>query len=264
MTVEAEAMGAKVAMGSSFIEPHVIEYVIDSVNDYQKLKPLDVTKGRSQVVIDAIKLLKADLTDVPIIGNLTGPISVASSIMEPTTFYKQLKKKNVEAHKYMEFVTEQLITFGRAMIEAGVDVIAISEPSGTGEILGPRYFNEFVVKYLNYILDELNTDNVSTIVHICGQMKSVYKEIAQVNSNVLSFDAVVSIEEAKHNLPNHLIMGNISTYALEFQEPSSIKALTNNCIRKGSDIIAPACGLGMKTPLINIQEIISTLNDSKL
>ena len=49
----------------------------------------------------------------------------------------------------MEFITDQLTAFGRAQIAAGADVIAISDPSGTGEILGPKYFEEFAVTYIN-------------------------------------------------------------------------------------------------------------------
>ena len=143
MTVEAEEMGASVDLGTNIYEPHVTGYVIDSVTDYRKLTPVDVTKGRAKVVTDAIRILKAETKDIPIVGNLTGPVSTASSVMEPVIFYKELRKRNKEAHEYMEFITDQLIAFGRAQIEAGADVIAISDPSGTGEILGPKYFEEF-------------------------------------------------------------------------------------------------------------------------
>lgn len=131
MTVEAEEMGAKVDMGTCVYEPHVTGYVINSVSEYRRLYPVDVTKGRAKVVLDALRILKEETKDVPIVGNLTGPISTASSVMEPVIFYKELRKKNREAHDYMEFITEQLIAFGRAQIEAGADVIAISDPSGT-------------------------------------------------------------------------------------------------------------------------------------
>lgn len=56
-------------------------------------------------------------------------------------------------------------------------MIVISDPSGTGKIVGPKLFDEFVVKYLNILLDEIKKDNVPTIVHICGQMRSVYDQI---------------------------------------------------------------------------------------
>lgn len=261
MTVEAEAMGAKVDMGSNIFEPHVKEYVIDTVADYKKLPPVDVNAGRSGVVLEAIRLLKAETKDVPIIGNLTGPISTASSVMEPVVYYKELRKKNADAHEYMEFITDQLIAMGRAQIEAGADIIAISDPSGTGEILGPRYFKEFAVKYLNKLIDGLQAEKMGTIVHICGHMNPVYKEVNEVHSNVLSFDSVVSMKEAREKLEERILMGNVSTYTLEFGEPEKVKTLTRMCVKNGSDIISPACGLGMKSPLSNICAILECLKE---
>lgn len=93
MTIEAEDFGAKVDMGTNIYEPHVVEYSINSVKEWRKIPEINYQQGRAGVVVDAIKLLKLKSKDVPIIGNLTGPISTASSIMEPTIFYKELRKK---------------------------------------------------------------------------------------------------------------------------------------------------------------------------
>ncbi|MCI8797198.1 MAG: MtaA/CmuA family methyltransferase [Dorea sp.] len=256
MTVEAEEMGAEVDMGTNVYEPHVTGYVINSVSEYKKLKTVDVTRGRAKVVLDAIRILREETKDVPIVGNLTGPVSTASSVMEPVIFYKELRKKNQEAHEYMEFITEQLIAFGRAQIEAGADLIAVSDPSGTGEILGPKYFKEFAVTYINRLLDALQEEKMGTIVHICGQMSPVYQEVNEVHSSALSFDSVVPMKEAREHLRDRVLMGNVSTYALEFGDPDRVKMLTRSCIKSGSDIISPACGLGMKSPLRNVKSIL--------
>lgn len=261
MTVEAEEMGAKVDMGTSVYEPHVVGYVISSVSEFGKLRPVDVEKGRTKVVLDAIRILREETKDVPIVGNLTGPISTASSVMEPVTFYKELRKKNKEAHAYMEFITEQLIAFGRAQIEAGADLIAVSDPSGTGEILGPKYFKEFAVAYINRLLDALQEEKMGTIVHICGQMSPVYQEVGEVHGSVLSFDSVVPMKEAREHLKDRVLMGNVSTYALEFGDPDRVRMLARNCVKSGSDIISPACGLGMKSPLRNVQSILAGLKE---
>ena len=261
MTVEAVEMGAKVAMGSRVYEPHVSAYAIESVEDYAKLPPIDIGRGRAKVVLDAIRILREETDGVPIIGNLTGPISTASSVMEPVVFYKELRKKNKQAHAYMDFITRQLIAFGRAQIEAGADVIAISDPSGTGEILGPKYFEEFAVTYLNQLLDGLQEEKMGTIVHICGQMSPVYKEVNMVRSSVLSFDSVVPMKEARANLKDRVLMGNVSTFALEFGEQEKVRTLAKGCVRSGSDIISPACGLGMKSPLANVQAILKCLKE---
>ena len=257
MTVEAEEMGAKVDMGSDKYEPHVTKYVIDTVSDYEKLKNVTPERKRSEVVLEAIRILKKETSDVPIVGNLTGPISTASSVIEPTIFYKELRKKNADAHKYMEYVTDRLIDFGKAQIEAGADIIAISDPSGTGEILGPRYFEEFAVTYLNRLIDGLRTEGVGIIVHICGQMNQVYEQVQHVKSDVLSFDSIVNLREAKNNLSNRILMGNVSTYTLEFGTPDKVRELTKVCMKNGSDILSPACGLGMKSPLKNVQAILA-------
>ena len=145
MTVEAEALGATCTMGTQLFEPHVTGYAIDTVEDYKKLSPMDLNAGRAKVTLDAIRLLRAETKDVPIIGNIVGPVSVASSVCEPTRYYKQLRQKRELAHEYMQFVTDDLIRFALAMVEAGADVIALSDPSGTGEILGPKFFDEYAV-----------------------------------------------------------------------------------------------------------------------
>ncbi len=261
MTIEAEEMGAKVDMGSRIHEPHVVEYVMSSVSEFDKLTPLTLEEGRTKVVLDAISILKRETKEAPIIGNLTGPVSTASSLMEPSVFYKELRKKNAEAHAYMEFITKQLIAFGRAQVRAGADMIAISDPSGTGEILGPKYFQEFAVKYINKLTDALQKENVKTIVHICGQMRPVYKEVNALCSNVLSFDSIVPMKEAREHLKGRILMGNVSTYALEFGDPGRVRVLARECVKNGSDILSPACGLGMKSPLENVQAVLSSLKE---
>ncbi|MBQ8598551.1 MAG: methylcobamide--CoM methyltransferase, partial [Oscillospiraceae bacterium] len=239
MTVEAEAMGAPVDLGSNVIEPRVKGYVIRSVSQWEQLRPLDIHSGRVKVTLDAISLLKKSCPSAPVIGNLTGPISTAASLLEPMDFYRELRKKKEDAHAFLNFVTDQLLRFGLAQIKAGADVIAISDPSGTGEILGPKYFEEFAVGCLNRLVTAFREKGVGTIVHICGQMSSVYEQVRQINSHALSFDAIVSMKEARERLSGRVLMGNVSTYTLEFGQPDKIQALAKSCLSSGVDLLAP-------------------------
>lgn len=255
MTIEAESMGAKVTLGDRVHEPHVTEYALHSVKEWEKIRPMDMNYGRVKVVLDAIRILKSRNLDVPIIGNITGPVSTASSVMEPVIFYKELRKKREDAHKYMELVADEIIRFARAQIDAGADIIAISDPSGTGEILGPKLFEEYAVHYINRIIDHLQAEKMGVIVHICGQMRNVYAQVEMIHSDVLSFDSCVAMSDAKKHLKKHVLMGNVSTWTLEFGNPEKVEQLAVKCWRDGSGIISPACGLGTKSPLTNIQAI---------
>jgi [methyl-Co(III) methanol-specific corrinoid protein]:coenzyme M methyltransferase len=263
MTVEAQAMGAKIEDGSEIYEPHVVEYPIGSTMEYGQLTELDCKVGRCKVVLDAIRLLKEEKTDIPIIGNLTGPLSVATSLLEPVILYKEMRKKSEQVHRYLSWITDQLIVFALAQIEAGADVIAISDPSATGEILGPKYFEEFAVQYLNRIVDAIHQTNRNVIVHICGQMHAVYPQVQQIRSDVLSFDSIVSLKEAKLHLPKRILMGNVSTFALEFATPEKVIQLTKHAWRQGASIVSPACGLGMKSPLVNVQMMLASCMEER-
>lgn len=259
MTVEAEAMGAEVTLGTGLFEPHVEQYAMESVSQWRELPQPDFYSGRGNVVLNALRLLSRNYPQVPAVGNITGPLSIAGSLMEPTVLYRELRKKREDAHAFLDFITRQAIRFANAQILAGADVIAISDPGGTGEILGPKLFEEFAVKYLNQLLSGLLPQRGGTIVHICGQMKSVYKQVNKITADALSFDSVVPMKEAKKQLPDRVIMGNISTYALEFSTPEKVAELTELCAEASADIVAPACGLGTKSSMDNITSILKTL-----
>lgn len=261
MTVEAEGMGAAVSMGTKITEPRVTEYPIDSVAKWKELKSIDINEGRAKVVIDAIKILKEKNSEYPVVANLTGPVSVASSLMEPMNYYKELRRKPEEAHEFMNFVTENLIAFGKAQVEAGADVLTISDPSGTGEILGPKTFREFAVPYLNRIIEELKETGVGTIIHICGRLKSIYNELNELSSDAVSFDSITSAKLVVENVKGKAIMGNVSTLALEENSPERIKEISHFCMNSGVNILSPACGIGARTKLENVKAMVEAVKE---
>ena len=57
-------------------------------------------------------------------------------------------------------------------------------------------------------------------------MRSVYEQIDKVHSDALSFDAIVPLKEARKNLQDRVLMGNVSTFALEFGDEERVQKLT--------------------------------------
>ena len=266
MTIEAEMLGATVDLGSNDMEPRVTKYPLNALDEYENIPKCDHNKGRSKVVLDAIKLLRKMDEEVIIVGNLTGAVSVASSIIDPNIYYRGLRKNNELSHGLMTRVTDELIALGIAMVNAGADVIAISDPSGTGEIMGPKYFKEFTVHYLNKVIDgirEKTRKDIPVIVHICGDMRPVLEYTGEIKSSAISFDAMVPIRDTITYNPDKLVFGNVSTYAIEGGTPEKVKNITNLCIKNGSKAIMPACGMGMGSPLINVKAMKQAINEIK-
>lgn len=253
MTVEAEAMGAEVDLGSRGNEPRVTQYSIDRFDEIGRLRSINPGKGRAKVCVDAIRILKKEAPQTPVIANLTGPISLASSLIDPLIFYKGLITDRQQAHKFMELVTENLIRFGEALAEAGADVICIADPSASGEILGKKAFAEFALPYINILVNYFREEHhIPSIVHICGDVRCLGGMLSEIAAESISVDAMVSIKTLKELAPAKVSMGNVSTYLLEKGDVDDITKHGERCLRSGVDILAPACGISPKTPVANI------------
>jgi [methyl-Co(III) methanol-specific corrinoid protein]:coenzyme M methyltransferase len=149
MTVEAEAMGAQVDLGHKECEPRVTRYVMDAMTDTDRLTSVDVTGGRARVCVDALRILKEQSGEVPIIASLTGPVSLATSLVDPLLYYRALRLNKEAAHNLNRLAAENAIAFGDALVEAGADVMCIADPSATGDLIGPAAFEEFVLPCIN-------------------------------------------------------------------------------------------------------------------
>lgn len=256
MTVEAEALGSQVDLGSRENEPRVIDYVLQSLSDLDPLTKLDLTGGRSRVCIDAVRLLKLEAPGVPIIANLTGPVSLATSLVDPLLYYRAMRKDKEGAHRLTRIATDTAIAFGDALIEAGADVVCIADPSATGELIGSKAFAEFVLPYLNEMTDHFRERwGTPAIVHICGDAKSLGPALEALHAEAVSVDSVVGIPKLKELARGKVTMGNISTFLLEKGSADAVCRAGRGCLEQGVDILAPACGIGPRTPLVNVRSL---------
>ncbi len=256
MTIEAEAMGAEVDLGNLTREPHVVRYAMERIDELQKLPLLNPERGRARVCCDAIRILKHKYPDIPVVANITGPVSLATSLMDPLLYYRALRRDQESVHRLNDICVENGIRFGDAMVAAGADLICIADPSATGDLLGPQTFAEFCLPYLNRLADHFQTlQKTSVIVHICGDIKGTGKLLPRLTAKVISVDSVVAIKLLKQLAPDKVSMGNVSTFILEKADPAKVAKAAGVCLNHGVDILAPACGISPVTPLANIRSL---------
>jgi len=265
MTVEAEVLGSKVDFGTLACEPKIITEVFSSVSNVEFRNISEILKkGRVDTIIQAGYYISKQNEDVPVIGSLTGPISTAASMVDPMTFLKELRKNKEGSHKVLNYVTDFLIEYAKLMIDNGVTVISIADPTATGEILGPKMFEEYAVRYLNKLVDGIHSLNAPVIVHICGKLNAVKSQLPNIRSNAISTDSLVNLRILKEEYPSLTTMGNLSTYLLEFGTESNVFSHTEKLLRDGIDIISPACGLSTSSPIDNIYTFTKTVKEGRI
>lgn len=262
MTVEAEVLGSEIDFGTLACEPKIAKEIFPSVSQViMKDKNSLIQVGRIETIIQAGYQLAKEHPDIPIVGNLTGPVSTAASLVDPMTFLKELRKDKDNAHRVLDYVTDFLIDFAKAMLDNGVTLISIADPTATGEILGPKMFEEYGVYYLNKLVDGIHSQGAPAIVHICGDLNRVKHLVPTIKSDAISTDAMVNLALLKQEFPQVTTMGNLSTYLLEFSTPDKVAARAEKLVQDGVNIIAPACGLSTSTSLANIQAMTGAVKE---
>ena len=262
MTVEAEVMGSEVSYGSLSCEPKVSKEKYASFTEVIcKDIPDLLCKGRVETVLNAIKESAMNYPEIPVIGNLCGPISLAASLVDPVAMLKGLRRDKDNAHRVLNYVSNVIGDFAALMIGCGASVIAISDPTATGEILGPQLFEEYAVRYINQIISTIHQRETKVIVHICGNMNRVRNLLPSIQADAISVDALVNLQKLKNDFPQMITMGNVSTYLLQDGLPDTIKKTTKRLVEEGVDIIAPACGLSTSTAISQIQTLTQAVKE---
>jgi len=262
MTVEAEVLGSEINFGTLNCEPKIqAERFADASQvEYKDISQM-LKQGRISNVVQAGWHLSRKNTDVPVIGNLTGPISTAASVIDPMNFLKGLRKDREGSHKVLDYVVDFLVSYAQLMIEGGATVISVGDPTATGEILGPKMFKEYAVAYLNKLIEGIGKTGTPVIVHICGDLGSVKQYIPEIRSQAISTDAKVNLRELKEEYPSLVTMGNLSTYMLEFGKPEQVSVQAKRLVEQKIDIIAPACGLSTSSSLDNIKAFTQSVKE---
>ena len=256
VTVEAQAMGSDIDFGTFSCEPKVKKEKWPSSSSFVRTSIKDaIGSNRISAIIEAGYALSRKYANVPLIGNIAGPITTAASIVDPVSFLKELRRDRDNAHRVVACVSDFLIEYATLMIDNGIDVLCIGDPTASGEILGPKIFEEYAVRYLNKIIDPVHRLGKPVIVHICGDMGPVRHLIPLIRSDAISTDAMVNLPLLKKEYPQLTTMGNISTYLLEFGTTDRVVAVAQRLVREGVDIISPACGLSTSTSLKNIRAV---------
>ncbi|MSU03002.1 uroporphyrinogen decarboxylase family protein [Tissierella pigra] len=260
MTCESEPFGVVISEGDKNNEPRILKYNDSNLEEIMdNFNPKLSINSRAQTVIKAIERLRND--EIPVIGNITGPISTSTSIVDPLKLFKMLRKEPDKAYRFIEYVNNYLIEYAIKMVGAGADLIAMSDPTATGEILGKKNFDKFAMPMYIKFLKAMKETDTPVIIHICGDAKTIIDSLNSLDVEALSFDSIVNMRFAKSKLSTRL-MGNVSTLLIQNGPVDKIISITKNAMDSKVDIVSPACGLGMSTPIENLRAMTDYVKGS--
>ena len=232
LSVEAEAFGAQVRFSQDEV-PAIIGQLVSDEEEANDLEVPDLSAGRAQLCVDAVRRAKAAITDKPLLAGMIGPYSLAGRLCDVTEIMYLCYDEPETVHTVLDKVTQYLIAYGRAMKDAGADGVMMAEP--LAGILSPDMAEEFSMPYVRRIIDALQDDDFAVIYHNCGNaVPAMLEGIYALGAAAYHFGNAVDMGQILEKTPaDILVMGNVDP-AGEFAGGTveSITAATRQLMEK--------------------------------
>ncbi len=263
LTVEAETLGCPVNPGKQDRTPMLKDHPF-SIDDDPDLMDIDkfLSSNRAKVTLDAISLLADKYGDeVAVIAGNTGPFTLAGHLVgtEMEVMYIMLDPEAV--HKWVAAANEIVKAYSQALSDAGADVIQLSEPSASTDLLSPDMFNEYAGAYLKDSLGGVK--GAASVLHICGNTTDILENMIACDVTGLSVEEKVVPEEAPAIVKGRAsLIGNVGVVDPFLQgTPEDVYNMAQRVAKAGFDIISPGCGMSALIPDENIKAFVKAIMD---
>lgn len=162
-TIAGQAFGSKVELDYNNGN-RIIEFPIDKLVDIDKLPVVDFQNNVVNVVIEAIKYLKSK--SVPVIINVIGPVTLATSILPIEEVYKGIAKSTDDMQKLLQLIEDFLVKYINKILDLDVELLSYADPTGALDILGVKIYKKIVGPSFLRVLERVNSKG-NTRIFIC-------------------------------------------------------------------------------------------------
>lgn len=266
----AAAVGGKIKerpLGAPDLETHLVKESADEIVN------TDVTVIENDPVIQNIReaarlVAKAIGDEVVVTVTAWGPFTLAGQMYGVEPMMKATLKKKDEVHKMMDFATKLVKQFYKPLVEEKViPMLAISDPTGSGDLISDRVFRTFSLPYLKPLLGWAKEHGVYTWLHICGNTTDKLEAIAETGASCFSLDYKVNLAAAKERVGGKIALaGNVDPVSILNQKsPDDVRAAAKACIdaasADGGFILTSGCDL---PPTISLDNLRAMLDMAKI
>lgn len=259
----AEAMGTKMKFFDEDA-PQIEEPFLKQHSDISKLRVPDFSKdGRLPVYMEATEICVKEVGSEVVVSTVFGgPLTTAAALYPVELLTRDMIKNPAWVHELLEICTQAGIKFIDEILKRGALPIIV-EPIGSGSLVSPRHFKEFVAPYLKRLADHVHKTGggMPAVLHICGKTTPNWKAMLEADFDIWSLDAC-DLGEAKASAGHRVaLVGNVIPANLLKNTPEEIDAEAREICEKMGDkvgfILGSGCEVPINTPPENVDALIN-------
>ncbi len=258
-----ETLGLKL-LKPDYDFPSVMSHPFKTIKDIEKISVPDPYKdGRMPVNLKSLKLI-AENINKPLYVSIQGPFTLAVQLAGATHLLGEVIRNPEFIEKILDFTTETVLRYTKAVYEAGTMYISIAEPGTV--TLSPKNFQHYVVPRVNKIFDSINCWKG---MHICGDTSLFLDLMLSCNLDAVSLDQIMDYRTVVKKIPkDKVLIGNLDPIDLLGKgSVEEIKTYTEELCKAmlpyNNYLCAFGCNCLNDTPDENLKAAINTVRNFK-
>jgi len=266
-SLEAEALGAKISYRDNAY-PQIDEYCLSNIRDWRYLSIPDPEEdGRMPVIIEACKILKEEVgEETAVVGTVQGPMTLAGQLLGIEKLIYFIVDHPEEFWNLLNFTTRVTVIFGKVLINAGVHVLHIFDPSSSCSVINRAVFSDYILPHLKRAFDEYKNSGASICwLNITGQTEPILDLFPETGADLFNIDYLVPISIAMKKLPHHCINGNIKPFNFISGEEKVIQGEARDLLKetrsRGGFILSPGCEIPLESKVSNIEAMLKAVKN---
>jgi uroporphyrinogen decarboxylase len=244
--------------------------VVQEVSDWEVLEPLDVNSGEFGQQVRAIELIQQYAQDkVPTMATVFDPPMVADKLSNRSlTDYMDESPEVLET--VLEMITDVMIDFARATLEAGADGLFIATQHSTQSSVTDNQYKKFVYPFDSRLIAKLRGKAKFMVMHLHAREENEQIRFEKI-ANTPGIDALnwedqsadLTLSDGKKQ-SRKAVMGGIDhngifrTGVPEEAEEQVLQAIHEAGLKRL--IVAPGCVVTVDTPMENIQAVVDAVH----
>lgn len=268
----ASAVGCRVEFEEDTSPPWVTQPALERIEDVDRLRPIDPLRdGMLPELVLATRLISEHVGDRAFLLAEAdqGPFSLATQIVGIEELLMAVMDPDKEGYlrRLLEYTTEQVIRYGRALMDAGAHLTGMGESIAGPDVCSPDIYRRFALPYEQQVIQTLAAEGKPMSLHICGNTARIIGEMVASGSPLLAIDYKTDQAVVKAATQG-------ATAVIGTVDPSAVMALgsvadVRDAVRLnlqllgkgGGLIVAPGCALPYDTPDANIRAFIETAHE---
>ncbi|AFM24739.1 MtaA/CmuA family methyltransferase [Desulfomonile tiedjei] len=260
-TFEAEALGCKVKLGGRENIPGIDHPTLYKVDDAPFLPDDFLQRGRIPQLIEAIRIMKREVGDkAAIIGGIIGPFTIAGAMLDAVPILKASFKTPDKLHPFLDVAEKAGTLLGKALIEAGADLIAVEDMQASPDLIAPHTYRDLELEYQKKQVDALS---VPVILHICGNVDKIIPFMHDTGCAAISLEPKSDTQLARKVVgPSGILIGGVDAATTLFMKsPDVVKDASREQVDMGLDVLAPGCAIAPGTPTANLLAMVQVAEE---